>query len=147
MTTGSSGIPPTVGPADIMGWAGFSAPPHEVTAAEVLGNVQQQVTVNELSATQQAGMYLAKGVGALIVAVTLIAVINYVWFAPSMPTLPEDATAAKAVIENHRALSDAYVTQSSRIFELIVASALLPVFTAILGYIFGTQTSAQGPPR
>jgi hypothetical protein len=68
-------------------------------------------------------MYLAKGGGALIIVVTLIAVLNYVLFAPSVLTLPEDATAAKTIVENHKALSDAYTIQSSRIFELVVSGA------------------------
>jgi hypothetical protein len=132
-----------VGPDEVLGSAAIPPQKDEVGAAEILGQTDQQVKVSELTATQKAGMYLAKGVGALIFLITVIAVLNYVWFAPRMPTLPENAADAKAVIENHKTVSEIYVAQSTRIFELIVSSALLPVFTAILGYIFGTNQAAQ----
>jgi hypothetical protein len=40
-------------------------------------------------------------------------------------------------LERFKALSDVTIKNSTEMFQAVVTQALLPVFTAILGYIFG----------
>src|SRR6185295_3810569 len=51
------------------------------------------------------------------------------------------ATPPKTPAENYAFISNAIADRSSKMFDLIVVRALLPVFTALLGYIFGSQPS------
>jgi hypothetical protein len=121
------------------------APEELDLSAIASGTSTSAVSVRQLTPTQRAGMQLAIGVGLLIAVVTVIAVVGYVIFAPAMPTqLPENPDTAKAVIENRKMMSEVYMTQALKVFETVVLGGLLPIFTAILGYIFGTQTAA--PP-
>jgi hypothetical protein len=110
------------------------------TPTEVI-DVQGTVGTTSVQPTfvQRAGLYLAGGVGALIAIVTVCLVIflwrNY----PSMPAETTLATpeAASAALERFKALSDVTMKNSTEMFQTVVTQALLPVFTAILGYIFG----------
>jgi hypothetical protein len=67
--------------------------------------------------------------------------------APEKPAQPEGSpgvqrtTAEKTPVENYAFVSNAIADRSSKMFDLIVVRALLPVFTALLGYIFGSQPS------
>jgi hypothetical protein len=106
------------------------------------------VNVRQLSPTQRAGMHLAIGVGLLIALVTLLEVASYVFYGPVIPLeLPEDPETAKAMIENHKVISEIYMAQALKVFEVVILGGLLPIFTAILGYIFGTQTVPPSDER
>jgi hypothetical protein len=52
---------------------------------------------------------------------------------------PVVKAAPKTPAENYAILSNAVADRSSKMFDLVVTRALLPVFTSILGYIFGAQ--------
>ncbi len=103
-------------------------------------DVQGAVGTTSVHATfvQRAGLYLAAGVGALIATVTVSLVI-FLWsHYPSMPAEGTFATseAAAVALEKFKALSENAIKNATEIFQTIVTQALLPVFTAILGYIF-----------
>jgi len=85
-------------------------------------------------------------VGALASVVTLALVIKWVCFAPSIPTIPVDLDREKArvLIENYKLLQQAALEPFSTLFDSIVVKVLLPIFTSILGYIFGTQNGQNG---
>lgn len=57
------------------------------------------------------------------------------------PTPVFSGVAPKTPEENYVFVSNAIADRSSKMFDLIVARALLPVLTALLGYIFGSQPS------
>ncbi len=87
---------------------------------------------------QRAGLKLALGVGMLIATVTLV-FVGFLWAnypAPPKTDFIRDPAQAKAVIENFKTLADLAVKNAVDLFHTIVTQALLPVFTAILGYIF-----------
>jgi len=87
---------------------------------------------------QRAGLRLALGVGALIALVTVV-LVAFLWSNyPSPPNTDyiRDPAQAKAVIENFKILADLAVKNAVDLFHPIVTQALLPEFTAILGYIF-----------
>jgi hypothetical protein len=82
----------------------------------------------------------ALGVGLVIGLVTLISTIACFYGVPDVPHVGGKGDAdAKTAIENYRVLADAHVERATKLFDVVVVKALLPVFTAILGYIFGSR--------
>jgi len=89
------------------------------------------------SFVQRAGLYLALGVGLVIAAVTVLVIIFLFSYYPSRPSGTfSTAEEAKAAMEEFKALSEITVKNATDLFQTVVTQALLPVFTAILGYIF-----------
>ena len=111
------------------------------TVLETLGATTVQPTF-----VQRAGLWLAAGVGALIAIVTIcVLVFLYVYY-PSLPPAEslKDAAVAKETLANYKELSGIAIKSAQDIFTTIVVSALLPVLTAILGYIFGRGSKDDG---
>ena len=103
--------------------------------------------VTKLDAVGQAGMQLAIGVGVLITIITVALVGHWIFTAPAIG-IPSELTGktpdeTTKVIENMKAMSDLAADRSIKLFDTIVTKAFLPVFTAILGYIFGSRNSSQ----
>jgi uncharacterized protein (DUF39 family) len=90
---------------------------------------------------QRAGLWLATGVGGVIAIVTISLVVFLYIHYPDMPrpvTAKAGAeAAAQYTIEEYKQLSDIAVKSAQDLFQTIVAQVMIPVFTAILGYIFG----------
>lgn len=97
--------------------------------------------------TQRAGLQLALGVGGLIAVVTVIVIIDWVRGSPPRPNISLSAPEAEAAMKNYRALVDAVNARSTTFFDSIVTKALLPIFTAIVGYIFGARSSDQNSSK
>jgi uncharacterized membrane protein len=121
------------------------ADPKEIVEAQT---VLQAVGTTSVQPTfvQRAGLWLAAGVGALIAVVTLCVLgFLYVYY-PSMPPAEslKDAAVAKETLANYKELSGIAIKSAQDIFTTIVVSALLPVLTAILGYIFGRGGKDDG---
>jgi hypothetical protein len=92
---------------------------------------------------QRAGLWLAAGVGGVTAVVTVCLLIFLCRHFPEMPTAralngsgAQNGT-VQYTIEQYKQLSDIAVKSTQDIFQTIVAQVLIPVFTAILGYIFG----------
>jgi hypothetical protein len=123
-------------------------------AASSAGGVDVKEDVQKLGALPRAGLRLAMLVGSLIGVVTILVVIQW-WRSAPWTGIPPDFTKmksdeAKAVAENLKILSDTSVDRSLKLFDDIVGRVLLPVFTSILGYIFGTRggdSSNSTPPN
>ena len=100
---------------------------------------------------QKAGYRLAVGVGLAIIVV--IIGLGFVWanHAPPPPTLPEGPVGITDVemanmttlLEHYRTANDMALEGPMKLFDQVVAKALLPLFTLILGYIFGSRTQEQ----
>lgn len=119
--------------------------PKELTIdADAAGSVRGEL---ELEPTQQAGMRLATGVGIVTTLIIIAIVVDWIVKSPSLGVpagfekMPE--AQAKALTTNLKALNDIAVDTSVKMFDTIIARSLLPVFTAILGYIFGTRAAAS----
>ncbi len=101
--------------------------------------------VKELTGLQKAGLSLAMGVG--LVAFVLILGIGYVLvrnLPPRLPALPvsaspQDIERYKELAQLHQQMTQSAIDQSTKLFQLVVITALLPIFTTILGYIFGSR--------
>ncbi len=125
--------------------------PLTVGAEDILSqNGSSGVTLRQLTALQRAGMQLALGVGALGVVVIVALVVYWTSQVPPPPALPAPPTEAadipqfisitQTLLDNHKASSDQAVNSATQIFEEVVVKVLLPLFTLILGYIFGART-------
>lgn len=102
-----------------------------------------------LTPTQQAGMWLAAGVGLIILLVIIVVSVSWLQHVPSMPAqllnpANGNAEAADAMLKNYNSLYSTAIDHSMRLFDVIVVKALLPVFTTILGYIFGSRAAREG---
>lgn len=89
-------------------------------------------------------MKLAAFVGATGVAVILAIVVAWIFSIPRLPAIPSetDPARAKQILENYRELQQVAVQPLATLFDSIVVKVLLPVFTSILGFIFGRSTEA-----
>lgn len=94
---------------------------------------------------QVAGLWLAGGVGGIIALVTAAVMILMFVHYPSMPAADvlKDAVAAKTQVDQYKELSQIAVKNGQDLFQTIVTQALLPVLTAILGYIFGRSGKGE----
>jgi hypothetical protein len=121
-----------------------------VEAEEILelekAGVQEHKEFRRLTPIQQAGMQLALGVGLAIALATSAVIGDWLLTRPDLPsfpagTKPEDAA---RVIQNFKEINVVHLERATSLFDLIVVKAFLPVFTAILGYIFGTRADGGG---
>jgi hypothetical protein len=114
-------------------------PGHTVEKVELRADSVGEITV-PLTGQQRAAFWLAVGVGASIF-LTIAFLLVLLWrTSPPAPVGPPKATdyaSYKAWIEQHNILSDAAYERTRNIFQAFVASALLPVFTGIVGFIIG----------
>lgn len=107
--------------------------------------IQEGTVKGYLSPTQRVAYRLAVCVGILIFLIVVFLAI--VWFSsvPSMklsevPELDtEDIGKIKDMISNYTTIYDTVSKRVIELFDAIVVRVLLPVFTSLLGYIFGTQ--------
>lgn len=110
--------------------------------ADSVGSVRLN---KQLEPTQQAGMRLATGVGIVTTLAIVLIIADWIakapWLGVPSGLAQMDPTQAKAVMENLKTLNEVSVDSAVKMFDTIVARSLLPVFTAILGYIFGTRAS------
>ena len=112
---------------------------------------KQQVRVGKLTGTQWAGFVLAISVGVIILAVIIFVGIDWLSNAPNLsyPNLDsvnaEDIETLSKAIEQYKTINDLAIERVRTLFDSIVVNALLPVFTLILGYVFGTQRVERQP--
>jgi len=120
------------------------------TAKQIIAPEEVMAEVNDIKVqpvpfVQKAGLKLATAVGIVIAVVTLSAVyllISHHPQAPSLETL-KDFPDQNQAIEYYKELSSIAVKSAQDLFQTIVTQALLPVFTAILGYIFAKSGSGN----
>ncbi len=115
-----------------------------IQAEEVLAS-EGKTTVHA-TFVQRAGLWLAGGVGALIALVTvgvLVFVYTHYPIMPQIDALKNAGVDPKVAIEEFKELSQVAVKNGQDLFQTIVSQALLPVLTAILGYIFGKSNKAE----
>jgi hypothetical protein len=120
-------------------------PKTEVGPGEVLGDIPgPEGDLRRLSPLQKAGMGLVLGVGLAIVAVTAAVVVDWFLTRPEVPSISAAISPEQAakLIQNFKELNAINFDRSTKIFDLLVVKAFLPVFTAILGYIFGSRDPA-----
>jgi TctA family transporter len=110
---------------------------------------KQSIRAGKLPPFAFAGMILALSVGVLITVVLFFVLLK--WY-NSVPAYPKDILEASTTQEvsqrllaNYTTLSKSASDLSLGMFDTIVQKALLPLFTLIIGYIFGNQTAKSNP--
>jgi hypothetical protein len=97
-------------------------------------------TVRPLQPLQRAALWVALGLGVLIVVIAAPLTIGWLVNAPQPPNLegltPEQITAAVAT---YRDLVQIHENAAQARFDTIILKALLPILTLTLGYVFGSQ--------
>jgi hypothetical protein len=115
----------------------------KVTSTDILHEEGADSPVTGGTWLQRTGAVLAACVGTLAAIVTIALVGKWMCVAPQLPAVPPgtDINTAKAILENYKSLQQVALEPYTALFESIVVKVLLPVFTSILGYIFGSQRS------
>ncbi|HEX4646745.1 MAG TPA: hypothetical protein VH598_14160 [Verrucomicrobiae bacterium] len=111
----------------------------EIVQADVVMQPLGDTRVVPGTFVQRAGLWLAAGVGALIAIVTITIIVFLFTHYPHLPTpsiSSQTQADTKIAIENYKELSGLSIKSAQDLFQTIVAQTLLPIFTAILGYIF-----------
>jgi len=109
----------------------------------------------EVTPLQKVGYKLALFVlGYIFVASIAIFIVSF-WLVqlppvPTPPSISGDAEHYKQFVDAYKQSTDVYqqmaksqVDRAIQLFQLVVASTILPAFTAILGYIFGSKRSGE----
>jgi len=68
--------------------------------------------------------------------VTIVLFLDYFLHVPSKPTA---TTFSTEELQNYTTLSNLVLERILKLFEQLVEKSMLPVLTAILGYIFGVR--------
>lgn len=103
----------------------------------------EELKLERLTPTQSAAFRLAIGVGCAILVVTAIAVIDWGWWGyvappPLTSSGSADGSYAKQ-IQDYQALLEVKQQRAMGLFDSLVVKAFLPLFTAMVGYLFGTH--------
>jgi len=124
----------------------------KVSAIDILKATGAEHPVTGGTFLQRTGLILAGFVGGVSAVVILALVGKWITYAPPLPALlaippGSDPAAVKAILDNNKAILENYKTLQqvsleplTTLFDSIVVKVLLPVFTSILGYIFGSRT-------
>lgn len=122
----------------------FAQPRSRARREEVILEPKGESSISRLNALQSAGFKLAVSVGFVIAVITVYVVWAALQNVAELPNIPAGATAADI-----SALTQAYQARATltwgpaAVFDTVVVKSLLPVFTLILGYIFGSSTRPE----
>jgi len=138
---------------DLQGSSGAGGKKEE--ANRLPSDILQELRIRKLEPLQRVGLWLALAFfGYIIVASGAIFFVSFRWLQlpspPTSPSNPGDIEQYKRLLDAYKQSADIYqqmaklqVERATQLFQLVVASTILPVFSAILGYIFGSKRSGE----
>jgi hypothetical protein len=102
--------------------------------------------VRKLTGEQWVAFALAGAVFLLVVTTIVFDFVILKADLPPIPPLPKttaaaDLSAYKQSVEQYTALTNAAHERARNMFETFAAASLLPIFTGIVGFIFGRERS------
>ena len=100
---------------------------------------QEKIRAGRRFPITTVGFYLALCVLGYLAVVTIAIFVDYFLHAPQSPP----ASASSETLEAYKTLSQISSQRMTSLFELMVEKTMLPVLTAILGYIFGVRESGS----
>jgi hypothetical protein len=118
-------------------------------------DILEKLRIRELEPLQWVGLWLALAffVYIILASGTIFFVSFHCIQLPPFPSPPAnsgDPAQYKALVDAYKQSADVYqqmakvqVERATQLFQLVVASTILPVFSAILGYIFGSRKSRE----
>lgn len=95
--------------------------------------------------TQRAGMRLAACVGSVGLVIIIIILVKWWCLIPTAPDLSRNLTPEQieALLKNYKILTDQSQQLAIQMIETLIVKVILPLFTGILGYIFGAQMASE----
>src|SRR5260370_634831 len=113
----------------------------KVSGDEILRSEGAGNPVTEGTFLQRTGLMLAGCVGGVGAIVILALIGKWIVQAPALPVFPPgaDQNTTKAILDNFKTLQQIVLEPLTTLFDSVVVKVLLPVFTSILGYIFGSH--------
>lgn len=138
---------------DVQGSSGAGGKKEEANPLPI--DILQKLRIRKLDPLQWVGLWLAIAFFVyIILASAAIFYVSFRWFQlPALPVPPSnsgDADQYKRLVDAYKQSNDIYqqmaklqVERATQLFQLVVASTILPVFSAILGYIFGSKRSGE----
>ena len=100
----------------------------------------EKIRANRKFHITTVGFYLALCVLGYLSVVTIVIFVDYFVHAPNKPS-PANLTAE--ALANYQTLAQISLQRITDLFDLMVAKTMIPVLTAILGYIFGVRESSK----
>ncbi|MHC1730105.1 MAG: hypothetical protein AB9866_29595 [Syntrophobacteraceae bacterium] len=104
-----------------------------------LDNVLRETSLHsprEVGPLARIGYRLALFILGYLSVVTIILLIDYLC---NVPALPKGPIIDPAQINLYKELSQVSTERTLKLFDTLVFKGFLPVFTAVLGYIFGSR--------
>lgn len=129
-----------------------SAEPPVVRASDIIGGAGEAKNLDLVVLTDRdkAALVLAKWtgiIGAGLIAVILLNFIVNVWNLPSAPLLdksllvpPKSHADAQALLTYYKTINEVTSDQTNKIFDIVITKTIVPIFTLILGFVFGSRT-------
>ena len=110
----------------------------EIIGPEEIEGAASSVSVKSLSGIQRAALWLLAGVGCVgaVVILVLVSYLGWVFFTFPRPSFEPGNDQVEALKLYEESL-DAAVERVRQVFEIFILSALLPLFTLLVGYLFG----------
>ena len=121
--------------------------PREVVSGDTilkrLAPADAVISFWDLTGVQKAQVWFGGGVGILAAVFLLAWGAYWLGYSPKVPALSSDPITAKALLDNYKAASALFLDDLFRVFDVVIAKALLPLFTLILGYLFGANLQSS----
>lgn len=116
---------------------GGATPPAQATPTE---RVQvKDSSVRKLEPLQNAALWIL--LSLIVIGVVLTGMILGQWLYAA-PVPPSGADLTEDHLQAYQKLTELHQQQHREMFQVVVASAFLPLVTAVLGYLFGIQRHA-----
>jgi hypothetical protein len=120
--------------------------PTTINGSEIVGQYgEQAVDIKLLTPLQKAGLRILLGVAIVSVFVIIGLGLQWISQAPKFPNLPISAADTqqiantKMLLENYKAAGELALSGPKELLDMIVLKMLYPLFTLVLGYVFGTR--------
>lgn len=133
----SSQPPNVVSANEILAGTGSIHP--VIQGTEILGQTPGSVSIQPLTSLQRAGLWLAIGVGIFSLVALVLIMVPWMTHLPPMPDMAVDAQ----VLENYRTATALAAEEPQQWFDSVLVKILYPLFTLILGYIFGARSQGN----
>lgn len=96
--------------------------------------VTPDIQVGRLNPLQNAAYTLLRFTGLVVAVLAAFILGHWLLAAPPIPTTLNETT-----LSAYQTLSERHDQQHREAFQTVVASALLPIVTALVGYLFGVS--------
>lgn len=123
----------------------------EVIEEDIIGSLgKTPVELSPLTGVQQAGVWIAAGIGAAGVFVLVVILWQWSNHVPPVPTIAINSAVNSQAItdtlktfEYYKLATEIAAQQPLSLADSLLAKIIVPLFTLVLGYIFGAQQTKE----